>query len=42
MMGGSDSSREVSWVEIDVGKDAEDLDHLISPDERLHIAMAIQ
>jgi small-conductance mechanosensitive channel len=26
----------VNWVEIDVGKDAEDFDHLISPEERLH------
>jgi hypothetical protein len=32
----------VNWIEIDVGKDAEDLDHLISPEERLHLAMAIQ
>jgi arylsulfatase A-like enzyme len=35
-------SGEVNWVEIDVGKDAKDLDHFISPDERLRIAMAIQ
>jgi arylsulfatase len=35
-------SGEVNWVEIDVGKDAEDLDHLISPEERLRVAMAIQ
>jgi arylsulfatase len=35
-------SGDVNWVEIDVGKDAEDLDHLISPEERLHVAMAIQ
>jgi len=33
---------DVNWVEIDVGKDAENLDHLISPEERLRIAMAIQ
>ncbi len=33
---------EVNWVEIDVDKDAEDLDHLISPEERLKVAMAIQ
>jgi arylsulfatase A-like enzyme len=30
------------WVEIDLGDDAEDLDHLISPEERLRIAMARQ
>jgi len=33
---------EVNWVEIDVDKDAENLDHLISPEERLKVAMAIQ
>jgi len=32
----------VNWVEIDVGKDAEDFDHPISPEERLRLAMAIQ
>jgi hypothetical protein len=32
----------VNWVEIDVDKDAVDLDHLISPEERLAVAMAIQ
>jgi hypothetical protein len=31
-------SGEVNWVEID----AEDLDHLITPEERLRLAMAIQ
>jgi len=35
-------SGEVNWVEIDLGKDAENLDHLISPEQRLHVAMAIQ
>lgn len=39
---GTKFSGEVNWVEIDVGKDAEDLDHLISPEERLRVAMAIQ
>jgi arylsulfatase len=33
---------EVNWVEIDVDKAAEDHDHLIKPEERLAIAMAIQ
>jgi hypothetical protein len=32
----------VNWVEIDVDRDAEDLDHLISPEDRLLVAMAIQ
>jgi arylsulfatase A-like enzyme len=35
-------SGDVNWVEIDVGAAAEDLDHLIKPEERLAIAMAIQ
>jgi arylsulfatase len=33
---------DVNWVEIDVGEAAEDLDHLIKPEERLAVAMAIQ
>jgi hypothetical protein len=32
----------VRWVQIDLGEDAEDADHLISPEERWHIAMARQ
>jgi len=32
----------VNWVQIDLGEDAEDADHLISPEERLQVAMAIQ
>jgi hypothetical protein len=32
----------VRWVEIDLGDDAQDADHLISPEERLRIAMAKQ
>jgi len=35
-------SGEVNWVEIAVDKDAEDLDHLIRPEERLRVAMALQ
>jgi arylsulfatase A-like enzyme len=33
---------EINWVEIDVAESAEDVDHLISPEERLRIAMARQ
>jgi hypothetical protein len=33
---------EVDWVQIDLGKDAEDDDHLISAEERVYIAMARQ
>jgi arylsulfatase A-like enzyme len=32
----------VEWVQIDLGEDAEDVDHLITPDERLRVAMARQ
>jgi arylsulfatase len=33
---------EVNWVEIDIGKDSVNLDHLISPEQRLELAMARQ
>jgi arylsulfatase len=39
---GSRFNGTVSWVQIDLDEAAEDLDHLISPDERLKIAMARQ
>ena len=32
----------VRWVQIDLDDDAEDVDHLITPEERLRIAMARQ
>jgi arylsulfatase len=32
----------VNWVQIDLDEAAEDLDHLISPEERLRVAMARQ
>jgi hypothetical protein len=32
----------VNWVEIDIGKDAENPDHLITPEERLSVATAHQ
>jgi arylsulfatase A-like enzyme len=32
----------VRWVEIDLGDEAEDADHLIGPEERLRVAMARQ
>jgi arylsulfatase len=32
----------VRWVQLDIDAAAEDVDHLISPEERLHIAMARQ
>ena len=39
---GSRFSGTVNWVQIDIAEAAEDVDHLISPDERLKIAMARQ
>ena len=33
---------KVNWVQIDLGADAEDADHLITPEERLRVAMARQ
>jgi hypothetical protein len=33
---------EVKWVQIDLGEDADDADHLITPEERLRVAMARQ
>jgi arylsulfatase A-like enzyme len=32
----------IDWVQIDIAEAAEDLDHLISPEERLQLAMARQ
>jgi arylsulfatase len=39
---GSRFTGTIGWVQIDLAETAEDLDHLISPDERLKIAMARQ
>ena len=33
---------EIDWVEIDVDKAALDQDHLLAPEERFHVAMALQ
>ena len=32
----------VRWVQLDLDEAAEDVDHLISPDERFRVAMARQ
>ena len=32
----------VNWVQIDIDEAAEDLDHLITPEERFRVAMARQ
>ena len=39
---GSRFTGTVEWVQIDIADAAEDLDHLISPEERLKIAMTRQ
>ena len=39
---GSRFTGTVESVQIDLAEAAEDLDHLITPEERLHIAMARQ
>jgi hypothetical protein len=38
----SEFTGQVRWVQIDLGDDAEDADHLITADERLRVAMARQ
>src|SRR5262245_16629090 len=38
----SEFSGEVRWVQIDVDEAAEDVDHMITPEERLRVAMARQ
>jgi hypothetical protein len=35
-------SGKIDWVRIDLGDDAKDADHFVSPDERFRIAMARQ
>jgi arylsulfatase len=40
--GTSEFNGKVRWVQIDIAEAAEDADHLISPEERLRIAMARQ
>jgi arylsulfatase len=40
--GECDFTGKIEWVQIDVDEAAEDPDHLISPEERLRVAMARQ
>ncbi len=40
--GKTEFSGRVNWVEIDLGDDAADTDHLITAEERLRVAMARQ
>jgi arylsulfatase A-like enzyme len=39
---GSEFTGTVRWVQLDIDASAEDIDHLISPEERLQVAMARQ
>jgi arylsulfatase len=39
---GSVFTGSVNWVQLDLGEDSEDADHLITPEERLRVAMARQ
>jgi arylsulfatase len=32
----------IDWIQLDIDEAAEDLDHLITPEERMRIAMARQ
>ena len=41
-MVGSEFSGQVKWVEFDTGIAADDHNHLITPEERLRVAMAKQ
>jgi hypothetical protein len=40
--GKTEFTGRVNWVEIDLGDDAADADHLITAEERLRVAMARQ
>ena len=40
--GDNSFSGRIHWVQIDIDDKAEDLDHLITPEDRLRIAMARQ
>ncbi len=39
---GSEFTGGVHWVELAVGEDAQDADHYLQPEERLHLAMGMQ
>jgi arylsulfatase len=40
--GDSEFTGRVQWVQLDLGEDAQDADHFITPEERLRVAMARQ
>ena len=39
---GSEFNGRIDWIQIDLGEDAKDADHFISPEERYRIVMALQ
>ena len=39
---GSDFNGQVKWIQIDIGEDAKNPNHKISPEERYRVAMALQ
>ncbi len=39
---GSEFSGQIDWIRIDLGEDAKNPDHMISPEDRHRIAMALQ
>ncbi len=39
---GSDFNGQIKWIQIDLGDDAKDADHLITPEERYRIAVTLQ
>jgi len=39
---GSEFTGRIRWVQLDIDEAAEDLDHLITPEERLQLAMSRQ
>ena len=40
--GKTEFNGRVHWVQLDLGDDAEDADHLITPEERMRVAMSRQ
>ena len=40
--GASHFTGKIHWVQIDLGEDAKDADHMITPEERMKLAMARQ
>jgi arylsulfatase len=39
---GSRFTGEIKWIQVDIGEDAADADHMVTAEERIRIAMAKQ